>query len=172
MTTKKVKPEPKRRAPRKEPPLSQHEVLFCHLVMKGDGSSKANQTERIEKAGAKVGYTALQARQVYHRKPVQKYLEAYRDRLMIEMAKEEVRILKRKGYCREDVLDILHDLALIPAEKTRGSISGQVAAAAEMGKILGLVVVAKNPDDLFKGRSEEEMLHYAEHGSFSKPRVN
>lgn len=175
MTTKKAtKPKPAtkpRNGPRKEPPLGQNETLFAHLVMKGDGTTSTNSSNRIAEAGKKCGYTAEEANRVFHRKPVQKYIEGYRDDLRKQMVKEEVRILMRQGYTREDVLTILHDLAKTPVEKTKGSIVGQVAAAEAMGKILGLVFAPKNPDDLFKGRSEEEMLHYAEHGSFSKPRV-
>ena len=179
MTTKKaVAPKPKaekvaqRRAPRREPPISECEILFCHLVLKGHGDPKATQLERIEKAGAKVGYSASLASKVYHRKPVQQWLDKYRERMMMEMVKEEVRQLRRAGYTREDVLTILHDLAMTPAGKTRGSIAGQVSAAAEMGKIMGLIVAPRNPDEFFKGRSEEEIAHFAEHGTFNAPRVN
>ena len=177
MTTKKAtkkapKKEAARRAPKKEPPIGETEILFCHLVLKGHGDPKATQLERIEKAGAKVGYSASMASKVYHRKPVQAWLDKYRERMMTEMVKEEVRQLRRAGYSREDVLTILHDLAMTPVEKTRGSIAGQVSAAAEMGKIMGLVVAPRNPDEFFKGRSEEEIAHFAEHGSFAPPRVN
>jgi len=102
---------------------------------------------------------------------VEAYLEKYRAKLMDQMVREEVRILKRSGYTREDVLELLHSLATVPPEKTRGSISGQVAAAEAMGKIMGLVVAPRNPDEFFKGRSEEEIAHFAEHGSFAPPRV-
>lgn len=172
MTNKKAKPEPKRRAPRKEPPLSQHEVLFCHLVMKGDGSTKINQTQRIVDAGKKCGYTAEESSRVYHRKPVQKYIEVYRERMMVEMVKSEVRLLHSKGYTRDYVLSRLDELSQIPVEKTRGSISGQVAAAEAMGRILGLDQPLKNPDKFFEGRTIEEMRYYAEHGVFAPPRVN
>lgn len=168
---KKEVPAGQRRAPRKEPPVSEMEILFCHLVMKGSSDPKASQIERIEKAGAKMGYTAVEASRVYHRKPVLAYLEKYRERLMVEMVREEVRQLRRAGFTREDVMTILHELAMTPVEKTRGSIAGQVAAAGEMAKILGLGIVPKNPDDLFKGRSVEELAHYAEHGTFAPPRV-
>lgn len=172
MTTKKAVKPAVRRAPRKEPPLTEKDVLFCHMVMKGSADPKASQIDRIEAAGAKLGYTKAEASKVYHRKPIQQYLDKYRQQLMVQMVKEEVRLMRRNGYTREDVLTILHDLAMLPAEKTRGSIAGQVAAAAEMGKIMGLVVAPRNPDEFFKGRSEEEIAHFAEHGSFAPPRVN
>lgn len=172
----KQAPKPKKpaqpRAPRKEPPLGQVETLFCHLVMKGDGTTNTNQTKRIVEAGKKCGYTAEESNRVYHRKPVQKYIETYRDRLMIEMVKSEVRLMHKQGYTKDYVLSRLDDLSLIPVEKTRGSIAGQVAALAEMGKIMGLVSAPKNPDEFFKGRSIEEMAYYAEHGTFAPPRVN
>jgi|GEM_PF-3862872 len=170
MKTNAAKP-PARRAPRKEPPLDEQEVLFCHLVMKGTGEAKTTNLERIEAAGAKMGWGKAESSRIYHRKPVQAYLEKYRAKLMDQMVREEVRILKRSGYTREDVLELLHSLATVPPEKTRGSISGQVAAAEAMGKIMGLVVAPRNPDEFFKGRSEEEIAHFAEHGSFAPPRV-
>jgi hypothetical protein len=161
----------KRRAPKKEPPIAETEILFCHLVLKGTGDPSATNLDRIEAAGAKVGYTKAMASKVYHRKPVQAWLEKYRERLMVEMAREDVRQLRRGGFTREDVLTLLHDLATMSPDKTKGSITGQVAAAAEMGKIMGLVVAPRDPDSFFKGRTEEEIAHFAEHGTFTKPVV-
>jgi hypothetical protein len=172
MTTKKAVKPAHRRPPRKEAPLTEKDVLFCHLIMKGLPDPKATQLDRIEAAGVKVGYTKSLASKVYHRKPVQAWLEKYRERLMVEMAREEVRQLRRAGYTRDDVLTILHDLATMPPERTKGSITGQVLAGAEMGKIMGLVVAPRDPDSFFKGRTEEEIAHFAEHGTFTKPVVN
>jgi hypothetical protein len=171
MTTKKAKkaPQPpgKRRAPKKKPPLTDAEILFCHRMLKGSADLKATQTERIEAAGEAAGYTKVEALRLYHTIPIQKYIEGYRADLRAEMIREEVRTLKRKGYTREDVLAHLDRLATIPPEKTKGSITGQVSAAEAMGKILGLVVAPKNADDLFKGRTEQELEHFAAHGTFS-----
>jgi hypothetical protein len=100
------------------------------------------------------------------------YLEKYREKLMMQMVKEEVRRLKRQGYMRDDVLGVLYDIATMPPEKTRGSIAGQVSAAVAMGTIMGLVVSPRDPDSFFKGRTEEEIAHFAEHGTFAKPVVN
>ena len=164
------KPAP-RRPPRKVPPITEKEVLFCHLVLKGVVDPKATQIDRIEAAGAKVGFSPTNAAHIYNRKPVQAYLATYRERLLTEMVRNEVRELKRAGYTREDVLTILHDLAHVGPEKTKGSIAGQVAAAVAMSNIMGLVVAPRDPDSFFKGRSEEEIAHFAEHGSFAPPVV-
>ncbi|HEV2709137.1 MAG TPA: hypothetical protein VGU67_02890 [Edaphobacter sp.] len=181
MTTKKAakkaakkiveKAAPKRRAPRKEPPITETEVLFCHLVMKGIGNPNATQLERIESAGAKVGFDKTLASRVYHRKPVQAWIASYRDRMMTEMVREEVRVMKRAGFTREDILTLLHDLATIPPEKTKGSIAGQVEAVAEMAKVMGIQVAPRDPDAFFKGRTEAEIACYAEHGVFTMPVV-
>jgi len=171
MQKKTVKPA-QRRPPRKVAPLAEKDVLFCHLIMKGLPDPKATQLERIEAAGSEVGYSKAEASRIYHRKPVQAYLEKYRDRLIMQMVKEEVRSLKRQGFMRDDVLSVLYDIATLPPEKTRGSIAGQVAAAVAMGNIMGLVGSPKDPDEFFKGRTEEELKHYAEHGCFTKPVLN
>ncbi|WP_433963612.1 hypothetical protein [Tunturiibacter gelidiferens] len=99
-------------------------------------------------------------------------MENYRDRLMTQMVKEEVRSLRKIGFTREDVLTMLHDLATAPPEKTKGSIMGQVAAIAEMSKVMGLIVSPRNPDDFFKGRTVEELENYAKYGCFTKPVTN
>lgn len=177
MTTKKAakkkteKAEPKRRAPRKEPPITDTEISFCHLVLKGSGNPDASQLDRIESAGARVGWDKKTSSRVYHRKPVQKYIESYRHNAMLELARDEVRTMRRSGYTREDVLAILHDLATMPPEKTKGSIMGQVAAVEEMAKVMGIQVAPRNPDEFFKGRTMEEMACYAEHGVFKMPVV-
>jgi hypothetical protein len=160
-----------RRAPRKEPPITDTEIAFCHLVLKGTGKPNATQLERIEIAGAKVGFDKSLASRVYHRKPVQKYIEDYRQRTMLELAREEVRTMRQRGFTREDILALLHDLATIPPEKTKGSITGQVAAVEEMARVMGLQVAPRDPDSFFKGRTEEEIAYYAEHGAFAPPTV-
>src|ERR1700733_7606118 len=106
MTTKK-KAEPKaekkpavRRAPRKEPPLDEKDILFCHFVMRGSPDPKTSQLDRIEAAGAKLGYSKSEASKVYHRKKIQAYLDKYRERMMVEMCKNEVRTMHNKGYSR------------------------------------------------------------------------
>lgn len=176
MTTKKAAPKaaPKKpaqtRAPRKSPPLDEKDILFCHMLMKGSADPKASQLARIEAAGAKLGYTKAEASKVYHRKPIQQYLETYRQHLMVQLVKEEVRLMRRNGYTREDVLGKLWELANMPVEN--GKMTDHICALAEMGKIMGLVVAPRNPDEFFKGRTEEEIAHFAEHGSFAPPRVN
>jgi hypothetical protein len=167
---KEVKPAA-RRAPRKEPPITEMETLFCNLVMKGTGDPNASQLERIEAAGAKVGFSKPMASKVYHRKPVQAWITKYRDRMMTEMVREEVRVLRRAGFTREDILTLLHDLASVPPERTKGSIAGQVAAVAEMAKVMGIQVAPRDPDAFFKGRTEAEIACYAEHGVFTMPVV-
>ncbi len=167
---KTVKPA-QRRPPRKGAPLTEKDVLFCHLIMKGLPDPKATQLERIEAAGEELGYSKAEASRIYHRKPVQTYLERYRDRLMMQMVKEEVRSLKRQGYMRDDILSVLYDIATMPPEKTRGSITGQVSAAVAMSTIMGLVDPVRNPDKFFEGRTEEELDCYAKYGVFSLPKV-
>jgi hypothetical protein len=168
---KSVKPA-QRRPPRRTPPLTEKDVLFCHLILKGLPAPKATQLDRIEASGERLGYSKAEASRMYHREPVQLYLEKYRDRMMTQMVREEVRSLRRQGYMRDDVLEVLHEIATMPPERTRGSIAGQVSAATAMGTIMGLVAFPRNPDDLFKGRTEEELAHFAVHGSFATPRVN
>lgn len=168
---KKVVKPGKRRAPRKEPPITQDEVVFCHLVMKGTGNPSSTQLERIEAAGARIGLDETMASRVYHRKHIQVWITKCRERMMTQMVREEVRLLRRVGFSRDDVLTILHGLATTPPELTKGSILGQVAAVAEMSKVMGLVVAPRSPDDFFKNRTEEEIANFAEYGTFTNPKV-
>lgn len=166
------KPAGKPRAPRKEPPITSLEMSFVAYVLNGTGNPNDTQLERIEAAGKRVGYDKTMASRIYHRKPVQKYMDSYRERIMTELVRDEVRAMRKAGYSREDILSMLYDLASLPPEKTKGSIMGQVAAIAEMSKVMGLIVSPKNPDDFFKGRTEEELANFAAYGTFTKPVTN
>jgi hypothetical protein len=57
MTTKKAVKPAQRRPPRKGAPLTEKDVLFCHLIMKGLPDPKATQLERIEAAGEELAYS-------------------------------------------------------------------------------------------------------------------
>lgn len=171
MTSKREVKLGKRRAPRKTAPLTERDIQFCHLVMKGLPDPKATQLDRIEAAGAELGYSQAESSNLYHRKPVQAYMAKYRDKMMMQMVREEVRLLRRQGFTREDVLTILYDIALLPPERTRGSLSGQVAALAAMSNVMGLVTSPRNAHEFFKGRTEEELEHFALHGCFAPPKL-
>jgi hypothetical protein len=158
-----------RRSLRKEPPLLEKEVLFCRQILKGLPDPGASLIERIETAGDAVGFDKAKASRVYHRKPVQAWIESYRRSSLLEIVRVDVREMRRATFTREDVLTILHDLATIPPERTKDSILGQVAAVGEMAKVLGLIVAPRSADDFFKGRTEEEIEHYANYGSFTNP---
>lgn len=168
---KKVVKPAIRRAPKKEPPITDTEIRFCYLVLKGNGDPNASQLERIEFAGVSVGFTKPVAVKVYHRKPVQAWIEKYRAESLRQLVLSDIRVMRRAGFTRDDILTLLHDLATVPPEKTRGSISGQVAAVSEMARVMGIQVQPRDPDAFFKGRTEEEIRNYAEHGVFSIPRV-
>jgi hypothetical protein len=171
MTGKKEVKPGKRRAPRKATPLSEKDIQFCHLVMKGLPDPKTTQLDRIEAAGAAFGYSKAESSNLYHRKPVQAYMAKYRDRIMMQMVREEVRLFVRQGFTREDVLTTLYDIALLPPERTRGSVSGQVGALSTMSTIMGLITSPRNADEFFKGRTNEELEHFALHGCFAPPKL-
>lgn len=169
--TSKVKPGV-RRAPRKEPPIMEREMLFASMVMKGSKNPNATQLERIEEAGKTLGIKASDATRMFHRKPVQAWMDKYRANLMTEMVRTEVRELRRKGYTREDVLTRLFELASLEPERTKNTITGQVEALKEMGVVMGIAVAPRDPDSFFKGRTDEEIAHYAEYGCFAPSVVN
>jgi hypothetical protein len=54
MTTKKAVKPAQRWPPRKGAPLTEKDVLFCNLIMKGLPDPKATQLERIEAAAPTV----------------------------------------------------------------------------------------------------------------------
>jgi hypothetical protein len=168
MTTKKATTQ---KDLKYSPPLSDKEILFAHLVTKGTGDPDMSQSKRIEAAGVRVGWDKATSIRVFNRKEIHKWCDNYRENEQAELIRGDIRMLRRNGFTREDVLTLLHDLATTPVEKTKGSIDGQVSAAAEMGRIICPVATPKNPNEIFKGRSEEELEHFALHGTFSKPRV-
>ena len=59
---------------------------------------------------------------------------------MMQMPREEVRLFRRHGFTRQDVLTILCDITLLPPERKRGSLSCQVAVLVAMSNIVGLIV--------------------------------
>lgn len=171
-TKKAVKPKPapqKRRAPKQVPPITDGEMLFAQLVMKGTGNPSATNLQRIEHAAGPAGMTREEGRRAFERKPVQAYMTKYREQMLALTIREDMRVLKRKKYTKDDVLDILHDLATMDPDRTKGTITGQVAAAQEMSRVLNLVAQVRNPDELFKDRSVEELDTFAKYGTFTKP---
>jgi hypothetical protein len=129
MTTKKATTQ---KDLKYSPPLSDKEILFAHLVTKGTGDPDMSQSKRIEAAGVRVGWDKATSIRVFNRKEIHKWCDNYRENEQAELIRGDIRMLRRNGFTREDVLTLLHDLATTPVEKTKGSIDGQVSAAAEM----------------------------------------
>jgi hypothetical protein len=114
------------------------EIAFARLILSGTMTDRA-AAQAVGLNPDTAAYTKAKPRvrayMTEHRAAVQQQLveqEADRSRLAVEE-------LRRQNRWREQVLDRLWEIAGLPAEATRGSITGQVKAISMIVAIEGMI---------------------------------
>jgi hypothetical protein len=125
-------------APRVSDPITDQEMAFALLILSGSMTDRAAaQAVRLNPDTA--AYTKAKPRvrdfMVQHRAAVQQQLVDQET----DQARRAAEELRRKAQWRQKVLDRLWEIAALPAEVTRGSITGQVKAISMIMSIEGLV---------------------------------
>jgi hypothetical protein len=119
-------------------PITDQEMAFALLILSGTMTDRAAaQAVRLNPDTA--AYTKAKPRvrdfMVQHRAAVQQQLVDQET----DQARRAAEELRRKAQWRQKVLDRLWEIAALPAEVTRGSITGQVKAISMIMSIEGLV---------------------------------
>jgi hypothetical protein len=111
--------------------ITDQEIAFAHLVLSG------TMTDR--RAAEAVGLNPDTAAYTKSKPRVRAYMIEHRAAVQQQLVEQETEGLRRKNLWREQVLDRLWEIANLPAEVTRGSISGQVKAISMIVAIEGLI---------------------------------
>lgn len=162
MASKKSTPAPpkKKRETKKKPPVvppvTQTEAAFCHLIIQG---------KTPEEAAEWLGCTAADAQTWQQRPSVRQYIESYRKVFVEKMAEAEVARLVRKQITRESIAEQFMSLALLPPERTRGSVDGQVRALEAVSTLLGLKFDPKLLPAQLQGLTDEQLEAYGKGGT-------
>lgn len=134
------------------PHLSQTETMFAHLLIKG---------QTPEEAAEWMGLSGIQAAAYAGRASVKKYMEHYRALFAQRMVDAEISVLLAKKITRESLAELLFSLAIMPPERTKGSIDGQIKAVVEATQLLGLKFDPTMLPAHLQGLSDEELRKYA-----------
>jgi hypothetical protein len=118
--------------------ITDQEIAFVHLILSGTMTDRA--------AAQAVGLNPDTAAYTKAKPRVRAYMTEHRAAVQQQLVEQEtdlsrraVEELRRQNLWREQVLDRLWEIANLPAEATRGSISGQVKALSMIVAIEGLI---------------------------------
>ena len=116
-------------------PITDQEIAFAHLLLSGT----MNDRQAAEAAGLNpttAAYTKSKPR-------VREYMEQHRAAVTEKLVNQEAEGLRKRNMEREQIqariLDRLWELASLPPEATKGSITGQVKAVGMIAAIEGLL---------------------------------
>jgi hypothetical protein len=117
--------------PRVSDLITDQEIVFARLVLSGTMTDReAAQTAGLNPDTA--AYTKAKPR-------VYAYMLERRAAMQQQLVEQEAEEQRRKNQWRKKVLDRLWEIAALPAEVTRGSITGQVKAISMIVAIEGLI---------------------------------
>ena len=111
--------------------ITDQEIAFARLVLSGTMTDRA-AAEAVGLNPDTAAYTKTKPR-------VRAYMLEHRAAVQQLLVEQETEGLRRKNLWRQQVLDRLWEIANLPAEVTRGSISGQVKAISMIVAIEGLI---------------------------------
>ena len=118
--------------------ITDQEIAYAHLILSG------NMTDR--RAAEAVGLNPDTAAYTKAKPRVRAYMLEHRAAVHQQLVDQETDLsrraaegLRQKNLWRKQVLDRLWEIANLPAEVTRGSISGQVKAISMIVAIEGLI---------------------------------
>ena len=128
-----------------------------------------NSARNTQEACRRLGMDVKLAKLLPRRPRVRRYMTAYIEEFMKRKAMEEVDNLKTIGISRDMIAQRYLSLAMMPPERTRFTINGQVAALDGLSAILGFKIAARDMDEFFRGKSDEQVQNYLTYGSFEVP---
>ncbi len=111
--------------------ITDQEIAFVHRILSGSMTDRA--------AAQDVGLNPDTAAYTKAKPCVRAYMDEHRAAVHQQLVEQENEGLRRKNQWRQQVLDRLWEIAKLPAEVTRGSISGQVKAVSMIVAIEGLI---------------------------------
>jgi hypothetical protein len=111
--------------------ITDQEIAFAHLILSG------TMTDR--RAAEAVGLNPDTAAYTKAKPRVRAYMNEHRAAVQQQLVEQETGGLRQQNLWRQQVLDRLWEIANLPAEVTRGSISGQVKAISMIVAIEGLI---------------------------------
>jgi hypothetical protein len=118
---------------KKDSVINEAEIAFAELLMKGQASD--------EDCAEQAGFTRGMGRQVKRRPCVQRYMQERRERLLAEIEREDLAMLKEFAISRDSIVARLWAIANLSPKETKGSVVGQVQALNALGEMLGLAPV-------------------------------
>jgi hypothetical protein len=111
--------------------ITDQEIAFALLILSG------TMTDR--RAAEAVGLNPDTAAYTKAKPRVRAYMLEHRAAVQQQLVQQETDGLRQQNLWRQQVLDRLWEIANLPAEVTRGSISGQVKAISMIVAIEGLI---------------------------------
>jgi hypothetical protein len=111
--------------------ITDQEIAFARLILSG------TMTDR--RAAEAVGLNPETAAYTKAKPRVRAYMLEHRTAVQQQLVEQETEGLRQQNLRRQQVLDRLWEIANLPAEMTRGSISGQVKAISMIVAIEGLI---------------------------------
>ncbi len=111
--------------------ITDQEMAFARLVLSGSMTDRS-AAEAVGLNPDTAAYTKAKPR-------VRAYMIEHRAAVQQRLVEQETEELRRKNQWRQQVLDRLWEIAKLPAEMTRGSITGQVKAISMIVAIEGLI---------------------------------
>jgi hypothetical protein len=111
--------------------ITDQEIAFALLIL--------SRTMTDRRAAEAVGLNPDTAAYTKAKPRVRAYMLEHRAAVQQQLVEQETEGLRRKNQWRQQVLDRLWEIANLPAEVTRASISGQVKAISMIVAIEGLI---------------------------------
>ena len=111
--------------------ITDQEIAFALLILSGTMTDRA--------AALAVGLNPDTAAYTKSKPRVRAYMNEHRAAVQQRLVEQEADAQRRKNLWRQQVLDRLWEIANLPAESTRGSITGQVKAISMIAAIEGLI---------------------------------
>jgi hypothetical protein len=111
--------------------ITDQEIAFALIILSG------TMTDR--RAAEAVGLNPDTAAYTKSKPRVRAYMLEHRAAVQQQLVQQETDGLRQQNLWRQQVLDRLWEIANLPAEVTRGSISGQVKAISMIVAIEGLI---------------------------------
>ena len=111
--------------------ITDQEIAFARLILSGTMTDRA--------AAQAVGLNPDTAAYTKSKPRVRAYMLEHRAAVQQQLVEQDTEGLRRQNQWREQVLERLWEIANLPAEVTRGSISGQVKAISMIVAIEGRI---------------------------------
>jgi hypothetical protein len=88
---------------------------------------------------------------------------------MMMMLNREMESMLAQGITREALVQRLWIIANTASERTRDSYESQIEAIDKISEILGFKIQPRNMDEIFRGKTDEQIADFLAYGSFDRP---